>query len=220
MSSKSTLKGILGLGSASTQYYLNAIHEEFRNNSDEFSTYPLLLYQIDFQKLNPFLPNQFSELIPKLEDYLSKILQLGISELLIPNITLHETLDQMELPLQIYHPVDLTLKYLKQNKISKVFLFGTLYTMNSDHQKNKFLAEGISLLKPGESDQKWLDDFRKKVYNKKESPKEIGDFQNLIKKYSKENPVVIGCTELSLYALRNTPSCIDMANLQIEEFLK
>lgn len=220
MSSKLTLKGVLGLGSASTQYYLNAIHEKFRKNKDDFSTCPLILYQIDFQEINPYLPNQFSILIPKLDQYFSKILDLGISNLLIPNITLHETLDQMELPFQIYHPVDLTLKYLKQDKISKFFLFGTLYTMNSDYLKNRFLAEGIALLKPDESDQKWLDDFRKKVYYKKESPIEIEDFKNLVKKYSKENPVVIGCTELSLYALRNTPSCIDMANLQIEEFLK
>ena len=58
------------------------------------------------------------------------------------------------------------------------------------------------------------------MYDKKETPIEIGDFQNLAKKYADENPVVIACTELSLYASKTNSSCIDMANLQIEEFLK
>ncbi len=220
MSSNLNLKGVLGLGSASTHYYLNSIHEKFRENNDEFSTCPLLLYQIDFQEINPYLPNQFSILIPKLQDYFSNILEAGISNLLIPNITLHETLDQMKLPFQIYHPVDLTLNYLKENNITEVFLFGTLYTMNSAYLKNKFQTEGIALLRPVQNDQIWIEDFRRKVYDKKETPIEIGDFQNLAKKYADENPVVIACTELSLYASKTNSSCIDMANLQIEEFLK
>ena len=220
MSSNLNLKGVLGLGSASTHYYLHSIHEKFRENNDEFSTCPLLLYQIDFQEIDPYLPNQFSILIPKLDYYFCKILEAGISNLLIPNITLHETLDQMKLPFQIYHPVDLTLNYLKENNITEVFLFGTLYTMNSAYLKNKFQAEGIALLRPVQNDQIWIEDFRRKVYDKKETPIEIGDFQNLAKKYADENPVVIACTELSLYASKTNSSCIDMANLQIEEFLK
>lgn len=216
----SSLKGILGLGNASTEYYLKRIHEKYRQNKKEFSTCPLLLYQIDFHEINPYLPDQFSVLIPKLENYFSKISDVGISKLLIPNITLHETLDQMILPFEIFHPIDLTLKYLKESNISEVTLFGTVYTMNNEYLTSKFQKEGISLLKPIEYDQKWIDDFRKKIYNKEESPSEINIFQNLIKKYSVENPVIIGCTELSLFGLKNDASCIDMAELQIEEFLK
>ncbi|MBF8457967.1 aspartate/glutamate racemase family protein [Kaistella sp. G5-32] len=216
----SSLRGVLGLGNASTEYYLKRIHEKYRKNKKEFSTCPLLLYQSDFQEINPYLPDQFSVLIPKLENYFSKILDFGISKLLVPNITLHETLDQMKLPFEIFHPIDLTLKYLKENSISEVTLFGTFYTMNSEYLDARFQKEGISLLKPIESDQKWIDDFRKKIYNKEESPSEINIFQNLIKKYSSGNPVIIGCTELSLFAFKENSSCIDMAELQIEEFLK
>ena len=92
--------------------------------------------------------------------------------------------------------------------------------MNADYLNNRFQAEGISLLKPDNRDQKWLDNFRTKVYNKKESPIEIEDFKNLVQKYSGKNPILIACTELSLYAIKNNSTCIDMANVQIEEFLK
>ena len=101
MSNNLTLKGILGLGKTSTLYYLNEIQERYQKDHQEFSTCPYLLYQIDFQDLNPFLPNQFDTLIPVLESYVCAISDLGISKLLVPNITLHETIDQIDLPFEI-----------------------------------------------------------------------------------------------------------------------
>ena len=220
MKKESVYRGVLGLGAVSTAFYLKEIHRKYQERHEEFSTCPFLLYQIDFQEINPFLPNQFSVLIPKLEAYLKEISDLGISRLLVPNITLHETLDQIKTPLEICHPVDFTLKYLEDNKISEVYLFGTLYTMNSEYLKLKFSAKNIKILKPSDSEQKWIDDFRKKVYLEKATSTEIEDFQNLIRKYSEKKPVVIACTELSIFAPKENPSCIDMMDLQIEAFLK
>ena len=213
-------KGILGLGKESTLYFLNQIHEKYRLNNQEWSTCPLMMYQIDFQEINPFLPNKFSILIPKLEFYFQQISELGIYKLLVPNITLHETLDQISFPFHICHPILLTLKHLKENSISKVFLFGTMYTMNSEYLEQKFSENNIVLNLPTDADQLWIDNFRKTVYAQKTSSEEILYFQQLIKKYSAKSPVVIACTELSLFALKNDESCIDMADLQIEEFLR
>ena len=213
-------KGVLGLGAVSTALYLKEIHRKYQEKNDQFSTCPLLVYQIDFQEINPFLPNQFGVLIPKLKETLKEITTLGISKLLVPNITLHETLDQIKIPLEICHPVDLTLKHLEENRISEVYLFGTLYTMNSEYLKSRFLAKKVKVLQSVESDQKWIDDFRKKVYQGNEILEEITFFQTLIQKYSEKNVVVIACTELSVFSLKENPSCIDMMDLQVEEFLK
>lgn len=213
-------KGVLGLGAVSTAFYLKEIHRKYQEKNDQFSTCPLLVYQIDFQEINPFLPNQFEVLIPKLKETLKEITTLGITRLLIPNITLHETLDQIKIPLKICHPVDLTLKHLEDNQISEVYLFGTLYTMNSEYLKSRFLAKKVKVLQAVESDQKWIDDFRKKVYQGNETLEEIIFFQTLIRKYSEKNVVVIACTELSVFSLKENPSCIDMMDLQVEEFLK
>lgn len=218
--SKSISKGVLGLGEASTAYYLNQIHEKFSERNEEFSTCPLLLYQVDFQEINLFLPDQFVKLIPRVTDYLNKISERGISKLLVPNITLHETLDQITHSIELCHPVQLTFEYLIKNKISEIVIFGTLYTTNSEYLKRNFSEAGINITPPESEDQLWIDDFRKKVYSKETTDDEIAAFKNLIKKYMKDEPVIISCTELSIHCLKNEADCIDMANLQIEEFLK
>lgn len=213
-------KGILGLGKESTSYYLDQIQTQYHLKNEEFSTCPYLLYQIDFQEINPFLPDQFSILIPNLELYFDQIMKLGITKLLVPNITLHQTLDQMKFDFEICHPVSLTAKYLQEQSFSKATLFGTHYTMNSTYLKEKFADSHVELLVPSAEDQKWIDEFRKHVYLKDESVKDIADFQNLIQKYSVDYPVIIGCTELSIHSVKDNPNCIDMADLQIEDFLK
>ena len=220
MKRESVYKGILGLGAVSTAFYLKEIHHKYQKRNGEFSTASFVMYQIDFQEINPFLPNNFEVLIPKAKSYLKEISDLGITRLLVPNITLHETLDQIEIPFEICHPVDLTLEYLEENRISEAYLFGTLYTMNSEYLNSKFSERNIKILKPTDSDQSWIDTFRKKVYLEKQTSKEIEIFQNLIQKYSGKKPVVIACTELSIYSLKQNPSCIDMMDLQIEDFLK
>ena len=218
--SKSISKGVLGLGEASTAYYLNQIHKKFNERNQEFSTCPLLLYQVDFQEINPFLPDQFVELIPRVNDYLNNISELGISKLLVPNVTFHETLDHITHSIQICHPVQLTIEHLIKNRISEVIIFGTLYTMNSEYLKRNFLEAGINIIPPEIKNQLWIDDFRKKVYKKESTADEIEAFQSLIKKYMQQKPVVISCTELSIHCLKNENYFIDMADLQIEEFLK
>ena len=218
--SKLISKGVLGLGEASNAYCLNQIHQKFNERNEEFSTCPLLLYQVNFQEINPFLPDQFEELILRVSDYLNKISDLGISKLLVPNITLHETLDQITHSIELCHPVQLTIEHLIKNRISEVVVLGTLYTMNSEYLKINFSEAGINITPPESEDQLWIDDFRRKVYNKETTDDEIAAFQNLIKKYMQDKPVIISCTELSIHCLKNEADCIDMANLQIEEFLK
>lgn len=213
-------RGILGLGKESTAYYIQQIHHQYHLERDPYSTCPLLLYQIDFQEINPFLPNDFSTLIPIIEVCLRQISELGITKLLVPNITLHETLDRMVLPLQLCHPVTLTLEYLNQNNISEVYLFGTKYTMNSECIHQKFEEDGIKVKSPTGADQMWLDDFRKTVYEVRQTAESISIFQNMIKTYGEHLPVVIACTELSIFSLKENSYCIDMMDLQIEDFLR
>ena len=215
-----SLKGILGLGPFSTQYYLGEIQRKFKEKNQEFSTCPYLLYQIDFHEINTFLPDQLSVLKPKIELILNEISKLGIKELLVPNITLHETLDKIKSTEKLYHPVSLTTDNLIKNKILKITLFGTLYTMNSDYLKQKFSENNIEILLPSKEHQEWLDIFRKNVFKQTFSFGQIETYHDLINEYSIKNPVVIACTELSVFALKNNPNCIDMANLQIEAFLK
>lgn len=214
------LKGILGLGAVSTAYYVKGIHKKHQEKQKEFSTCPFLMYHLDFQEINPFLPDHFEVLIPKLKSCLMVIINLGITDLLIPNITLYESLDQIEIPLEIFHPVGLTLKYLLENNIEEAYLFGTLYTMNSSYFQNLFLKKNVHLFKPTLADQIWIDDFRKRIYEEKETLEDVIIFQNLIQKYSLKKAVIIACTELSVFSLKKNPLCIDIMDLQVDAFIK
>ncbi|WP_027376830.1 aspartate/glutamate racemase family protein [Kaistella palustris] len=220
MSSELPLRGVLGLGAVSTQYYLQRIHKKYQKRHLEFSTCPLMMYQIDFQEINPYLPRQFDVLLPRLKNVLQAVENIGISKLIIPNITLHEALDQIETSLSVCHPVNLTLNFLREKNIPEIILFGTKFTMRSGWFKQKFTFNDIEIILPSDEDQQWLDSFRKTVYTGQTTTSDIEYFQNLIRKYGQERTVVLACTELSVYSLKQETFCIDIAELQIEDFLK
>ncbi|MFC6268843.1 aspartate/glutamate racemase family protein [Frigoriflavimonas asaccharolytica] len=212
-------KGILGLGNASTIFYIDEINSQYNKMNGGFSTCPFLLYQTNFDEINPYLPNQFDILIPKIENYFSEIKSLGIQKLLIPNITLHETIDKISSDVEIIHAVDFTIKKLKKYEIDEIVIFGTIFTMNSLYLKKKFGEVGIAFNLPSKEHQISIDDFRKKVYEKRETPEEVSQFQNLCYLYSQHSHVILACTELSIHA-EKSPHILDMAQIQIEEFLK
>lgn len=214
------MKGVLGLGKESTQYYLSQIHEKYNNENSDFSTCPMLVYQIDFQEINPFLPDQFAILKERLENYLKEIKNLGITKLLIPNITLHETLDQLKFDIEISHPVNLTIDHLIEQGIDRITIFGTSYTMNSSYLKNKFLDKNISVSVVDFEDQNRIDRFRKDVYRNEQTEEDKRHLHQLIKKYSVKSYVLLACTELSVVASKEDLSFIDMADLQINDFLR
>ena len=85
--------GILGLGSRSTLFYIKELHKKIHLLLGDYHTFPCLVYNIDFNTINPYLPNQFDKLVPKLKEYLDQLFKLKITVCIIPNITLHETYD-------------------------------------------------------------------------------------------------------------------------------
>lgn len=213
-------KGILGLGRQSTAFYLDRLRKLSAYDNSTRQVLSFVLYQIDFKQVNQFLPNQFEVLKPKITIILEELSKLKISALLVPNITLHEILDQIDSPIKLFHPVDLSIGYLLQQKITQVVIFGTSYTMNSAYLTQKFAKKGIKIRPPKVADQYFLDDYLRQVFSNQASEDEIKKFNDLIKIYSKNYFVILACTELSVYAKTEGSRALDMANLQIKEFLK
>ena len=212
--------GILGLGNRSTLFYIDELNKKFNTLFKGYSTCPFILYNIDFEKINPFLPNQFNKLIPLLSLYMNNIKELGISFLLIPNITLHETIDKIYTGLDIAHPVQLTIDKLIEHKHTEAVIFGSLYTMQSNYFKNAFLQKKVLLIEPKEEHKKFIDYIRKQTYYERETEKELEEYRRLLVLYSKEHPVVIACTELSIFSSSMRLNLFDMASFQIEKVLE
>lgn len=211
--------GILGLGNRSTLFYIDQLNKKFNALFKGYSTCPFILYNIDFDNLNPYLPNQFNKLKPLLSVYIKEIKNLGINFLLIPNITLHETIDKIYIDLNLAHPVQLTIDKLIERKQSEAVIFGSAYTMQSNYIKSTFLQRDILLNEPGKEHKEFIDYIRKQIYYDLESKEDLEEYKRLLLLYSKDNPVIIACTELSILTSQTQINVLDMASLQIEKTL-
>ncbi|PWI31367.1 hypothetical protein DI383_01470 [Flavobacteriaceae bacterium LYZ1037] len=218
MSKNGNTLGILGLGNRSTLFYINTLNVEFNNIENTDSTYPFILLNTDFNTINPYLPNNFKKLIPSLSRYIHQIEKLPISHLLIPNITLHETLDKLSISIPILHPLELSIAKLKENNANRVVIFGSKYTMTSTYISNFFSSEGIEAISPTKDDIDFIDRLRQKIYSNSETLTDLDMYNSLLESYNKKASVLIACTEISI--IKNSIPVLDMVKLQINAALK
>ncbi len=208
--------GILGLGSRSTCYYITLLNQYYNEIKGGYSTCPFILYNSDFDKINPYLPNQFESLKQELSKSIERIKSLNIGTLLIPNITLHETFDKLNSNIPITHPVKLAIEAIINSGQKNVYLFGSKYTMESEYISVSLKKSGINILNLDNDTVAFIDNFRQSVYKGIESPNDTKKFIVLQKQLSKTAPVVMACTELSVFAEEET---IDMVRLQVKTAL-
>ena len=210
--------GILGLGVRSTNYYTNLLHKKMFDKYGNYHTFPYLKYQINFNDINPFLPNQFDVLLPNLEKHIINLKNLNLDKWLVPNITLHEALDKINHGLSLFHPLELAIQNCLQNNIQNVVVFGTNYTMRSHYINSYFEKAGIIINKTTIEDMLLIDKLRTKIYQSKDQKSDFKQYLNLIKKYTENAHVIIACTELSLLSEEiKSAKIIDLAQLQINE---
>ena len=209
--------GLLGLGSFSTLFYIKELNALYNAKHGGFSTCPFKMLNVDFDTVNNLLPNTSKALDAIVKDNLNKLKALEIDTIVVPNITLHETIDRLSIEANIIHPIDETISNVKENKHTNVTIFGTLYTMQSNYITSKFTVENINFLQASKEDKQQIDDLRIAVYNGKENQKQLEIFNELINKYTENGVVVLACTELSVaYNIKNN-RVYDMARIQIKK---
>ena len=215
-----TKLAILGLGSRSTSFYLKRLNNIYNKKNGGYSTCPFLLLNANFDAINSLLPTVSEKLDAAVSYYIHQIKNLNIDYLLIPNITLHETIDRLNISQNILHPVHLSIEKIKENKWEKVVLFGSLFSMKSDYIKNQFKENGIEVLLPNEKDMVFIDEIRKQIYNESETDDLVKKYHSIIQKYTEINPVILSCTELSILKSKENKMLLDMAEIQMETAIK
>lgn len=211
---------VLGLGSRTTSFYLSELNSLYKQKRGGYSTCPLLLLNTDFNTINALLPNTSDALDLAVNQYINEIDKFDIQHLLIPNITLHETIDRLKINKNVLHPVHLTLKQIKENSWEKVVLFGSLFSMNSTYIQDQFKKNGIAVMLPSKVDMECIDTIRKHIYSHTETAELITKYHAIIKKYSENKPVILACTELSILKPKGNKNLLDMAQVQMEEAVK
>lgn len=215
-----TRLAILGLGSRSTLYYLKELNRLYNTKKGGYSTCPFILLNTDFEKINPLLPNTSAQLDTVLRDYFKEINTLDITQIVVPNITLHETIDRIDITKKILHPLHLSVSKIRENNLEKVVLFGSLHSMNSSYIRSYFELNSIEVVLPSHKDMLFLDEVRKYIYNETETTEIIKNYHLLIKRYTASYTVLLCCTELSIVKPLDQTNLIDMVQIQIEEALK
>lgn len=203
--------GLLGLGRRATDFYLQHLPHDREH---------LQLIELDFDSdINPYLPSNELMLDGKLRTELERF--ADVDAILIPNITLHETLDRIDPDgsrFPVAHAVRETLDFLASKQVETITLFGSLYTMNAESLKNQFEPRGIQLNPPAEKHQVIIDKLREAVYAGGETQDALDEYQQLIDHYGKASVVVLACTELSLVTSEQK-IVIDMARVSIDRAL-
>lgn len=214
--------GLLGLGTHSTNFYIEQLNQAFNKMHGGFSTCPFYMLNIDFDDINPFLPNEQRILVPVLDYYLNEIKELGADIVLIPNITLHHSFDllpeEQKEKYNVVHPYKLGIDSLKEVGAKQVLLIASAFNMQSDYVREIFEEEGIEIVVPSENEIEEIDKLRKLAYENDLEQKNLQVFQEIVRKYEVNFPVLIACTELSIAAQKiETNNVLDLALLQIEE---
>ncbi|MGS0675212.1 aspartate/glutamate racemase family protein [Shewanella sp. 30m-9] len=216
--------GLLGLGSRTTQFYFEQLNRQYHAHFSKDSTCPLLLLNTNFDEFNPYLPDQHSKLQPALIRYLERLQRINVQRVIIPNITLHESVDYIQLDdgkyPEIINPIAATIERLKEDKQWQVVLIGSFYSMNSSKLFKQFNDAGIAVTVPSEQIMRRIDAIRKRVYRYCEHEQDSDELLTLIASYQAHSTVVIACTELSIVSQAKSASIYDMVTIQLHEAIK
>lgn len=212
--------GVLGLGSYSTLFYIKTLNAMYNKKYGGFSTCPFKLLNVDFDAINKLLPNTSNALDTIVKTHLNTLDALKVDNILVPNITLHETIDRLQIKTNVIHAIQETISKITGNNHVNVTIFGTLYTMQSNYLTSQFTAQSINIIKASDADMQLIDNLRIAVYNGDANPKQLNIFNDLLIKYTKNGIVVLACTELSVINTSNSKLVYDMARIQIQAAIK
>lgn len=209
---------LLALGSRTNLFYLRLINDFFQSNKDSDSVFSVVVKKLDFDNINKFLPDRFTELEAIMSEQLTKTSEYD--KVIIPNITLHETVDRIHektnVNYPVVHPIQLLVPQLIADNCTQIKLVSSKYGMDSDYLKSYFFRNNIDVIIPTQDEQIIIDDFRNKVYGFCETSDDVNQYLSLLSDYQQDSDVVIACTELSLMAPSYANNLYDMSRVQID----
>lgn len=214
--------GLLDLGERSVDFYKTEIIKQYASTQQAMPA--LTVIHSDFTTTNSYLPDQFDYLKPLISKDIKQCIAANISTLLIPNITLHETIDQLApnlfAQLKLIHPVAETIRCLQAQKINSITLIGSKYSTSSSQLEGYFQQNNITIIRPDMLHIEQIDDIRKRTYLGQDTAEDNENYHDFISLYQQTAPVVIACTELSLLLNEEViNSVFDMARIQINALL-
>ena len=199
-----TLGIIGGLSWFSTSVYYRTINQLTNQQLGGSHSARLLLYSVDFNDFKTLQEkNDWDKIEQMLTDIALRLQNAGADCIVMATNTPHLVADTLrqKIKIPLLHIAEETAKEIVKQKINKVGLLGTKFTMENSFFKDRLAKFGIETIVPDNSDRDFIHDS---IFNEltrgifKDETKKI--YIDIIEKLKTggANGVIFGCTEISL----------------------
>lgn len=199
-----TIGLIGGMSWESSAEYYRILNEETKNRLGGAHSCPCILYSVDFQPIEELQHlGKWQELKNILNTTGDKLVQAGAGILLLCTNTMHVVADELEqLPITFIHIADATGEAVQRQKLKKIGLLGTRFTMEMDFFKKRLKDKfGIETIVPEEKERNEVHRiiYEELVYgNINSNSKKY--YMNAIEQLAATGAegIILGCTEIPL----------------------
>lgn len=193
-----------GMSWESTIPYYKIINEIVKEKLGGLHSAKIILYSVEFDEIEKCQSSgQWDKSAEILGNAAKKLELAGADFILICTNTMHKVAPQIQnmISVPIVHIADATADSLERDKVSKVALLGTKYTMTQDFYKSKLIDRGFEVFIPDEEDIEIVnhvifDELCLGVINK-DSQKKFSEIIGKLKDKGAQ-AVILGCTEIGL----------------------
>lgn len=201
--------GLLGgMSWESTQTYYRLINEGVKSHLGGLHSAKLVLYSVDFAEIEALQHRgDWAATARILSDAALSLQKAGADFLMIGTNTMHKVAPEIEQAIRIplLHIADATAKVLARDRITRVGLLGTRFTMEQAFYRERLEAAGIEVLIP---DQPQRDSIHRVIYEElcqgEINPDSRQAYLDIVASLSERGAqaVILGCTEIGLLIRR------------------
>lgn len=210
-----TIGLIGGMSYESTLSYYEIINKLTNEKLGKLHSAKIVLTSVDFEEIEECQrKNDWQKASEILTQHALLLQKCGVDFILICTNTMHKCYENIQKNIQIpiLHIAKAMLLELQEQKIDKVLLLGTKYTMQEDFYKQLLINSKIKVFIPKSNDILKLNDI---IFNElckgvvnKDSKKYL---DNLIAQFPEVQGVILGCTELGLIVKESSKKLFDSA---------
>ena len=200
-----TIGLIGGMSWESTQYYYRQINQGIRQRLGGLHSAQILLHSVDFAPIEALQHAGDWDAAAKVLSHAAQSLESGGADFfLICTNTMHKVADKVEKSVKIplLHIADATAKVLQADKISRIGLLGTAFTMEQSFYKGRLSHQhGIEVLVPDAQDRESVHNI---IYRElclgTVKPASKKTYLQIIERLQQQEieGVILGCTEICM----------------------
>lgn len=223
-----TIGLIGGMSWESTQTYYRLINEGVKAELGGLHSAKLVLYSVDFAEIESLQhQGDWPATAEILIDAAQALERAGANFILICTNTMHKVAEQVQqaISIPLLHIADATARVLKNDKIKRVGLLGTRFTMEQTFYRERLEHQGIQVIIPNEVQRERVHAV---IYNElclgKINTESKQDYLEIVRSLQEQGAegVILGCTEIGLLIQRSDTdvTLYDTTEIHAQEAVK